>query len=449
MSLRWKLMLILVLLVGLSTTVVGVVSYQTTESRLMTEIDRSLIQATERFLERPNNDRPNRPGRGVVINIPERPLGIEQFVVQVTDLDGVVLAGTKGVLLPAMEINDGPTGEPVAKWANLKSAQGDDFRVRAVRVELGIVELGRDLTEVNNVLNDLKTRSILLGSMVASLAALIGWVLSVGITSRLRKLSVAAEHVAATGELDIDTPLSGRDEAARLGRSFKEMLAALARSKEQQQRLVEDAGHELRTPLTSLRTNLDVLKRHPNIDSEARQQILLDIDRDTAELAALVEEVVTLAVDRHTDELAQPIEMKGLVTAVAARAARRSGRNIVVTGDTSVVVARRHLVDRAISNLLDNAVKFDTSNNDIEVSISGGKIVVSDRGPGIPESELDLIFERFHRAVASRTLPGSGLGLAIVADVARSHGGDVFARNREGGGAEIGFFLPTAEKHVE
>ncbi|MSY08182.1 MAG: HAMP domain-containing protein, partial [Actinobacteria bacterium] len=238
MSLRWKLMLILVLLVGLATTVVGVVSYQTTESRLMTEIDRSLIQATERFLERPNNDRPNRPGRGVVINIPERPLGIEQFVVQVTDLDGVVLAGTKGVLLPAMEINDGPTGEPVAKWANLKSAQGDDFRVRAVRVELGIVELGRDLTEVNNVLNDLKTRSILLGSMVASLAALIGWVLSVGITSRLRKLSVAAEHVAATGELDIDTPLSGRDEAARLGRSFKEMLAALARSKEQQQRLV-------------------------------------------------------------------------------------------------------------------------------------------------------------------------------------------------------------------
>ena len=449
MSLRWKLMLILVLLVGLATTVVGVVSYQTTESRLMTEIDRSLIQATERFLERPNNDRPNRPGRGVVINIPDRPLGIEQYVVQVTDLDGVVLAGTKGVLLPAMEVNDGPTGEPVAKWANLKSAQGDDFRVRAVRVELGIVELGRDLTEVNNVLNDLKTRSILLGSMVASLAALIGWVLSVGITSRLRKLSVAAEQVAATGELDIDTPLSGRDEAARLGRSFKEMLAALARSKEQQQRLVEDAGHELRTPLTSLRTNLDVLKRHPDIDSEARQQILLDIDRDTAELAALVEEVVTLAVDRHTDELAQPIEMKGLATTVAARAARRSGRNIVVTGDTSVVVARRHLVDRAISNLLDNAVKFDTSNNDIEVSISGGKIVVSDRGPGIPESELDLIFERFHRAVASRTLPGSGLGLAIVADVARSHGGDVFARNREGGGAEIGFFLPTAEKHVE
>ena len=93
MSLRWKLMLILVLLVGLATTVVGVVSYQTTESRLMTEIDRSLIQATERFLERPNNDRPNRPGRGVVINIPERPLGIEQYVVQVTDLVGVVLAG--------------------------------------------------------------------------------------------------------------------------------------------------------------------------------------------------------------------------------------------------------------------------------------------------------------------------------------------------------------------
>jgi two-component system sensor histidine kinase MprB len=98
-------------------------------------------------------------------------------------------------------------------------------------------------------------------------------------------------------------------------------------------------------------------------------------------------------------------------------------------------------VQRAVSCLIDNADKFDPSGGPIEVHVAGTTLWVADRGPGIPDDELPLVFERFHRAEAARSLPGSGLGLSIVREVALRHGGEAFARHRDGGGAEVGFTL--------
>lgn len=109
---------------------------------------------------------------------------------------------------------------------------------------------------------------------------------------------------------------------------------------------------------------------------------------------------------------------------------------------------QRALIERAVTNLLDNAVKFDGSGAPIEVQVAveGATVTVTvhDHGPGIPEGESDLIFERFHRSDEARSLPGSGLGLSIVADVAHLHGGTHFARNRAEGGADVGFSLPIS-----
>jgi two-component system sensor histidine kinase MprB len=113
----------------------------------------------------------------------------------------------------------------------------------------------------------------------------------------------------------------------------------------------------------------------------------------------------------------------------------------VIVAEPTPVVAQRAAVQRALSCLLDNATKFDSSGAPIEVSVREGGIAVADRGTGIPASELALVFERFHRTDEARTMPGSGLGLSIVRDVAERHGGSVFARNREGGGAVVGFRL--------
>ena len=96
-------------------------------------------------------------------------------------------------------------------------------------------------------------------------------------------------------------------------------------------------------------------------------------------------------------------------------------------------------LERAIGNLLGNAVKFSPADQPIAVIVEADSVEVLDRGPGIPEDEIDRIFDRFYRSDSTRTMTGSGLGLAIVSEIAAAHGGDTFARNREGGGATVGF----------
>ena len=113
-----------------------------------------------------------------------------------------------------------------------------------------------------------------------------------------------------------------------------------------------------------------------------------------------------------------------------------------VDADASVVLGRPPALERAISNLLDNAAKFDPSGDPISVDVRAGIVAVSDRGPGIAADDVERVFDRFYRSEDARSRPGSGLGLAVVRDVAESHGGTVFAANREGGGARVGFSIP-------
>jgi len=210
---------------------------------------------------------------------------------------------------------------------------------------------------------------------------------------------------------------------------------------------VQDAGHELRTPLTSLRTNISVLRRHDDLPPETRARVLTDLDLETRELTTLVNELVELATDQRSDEVAEPVDLPALVERVSERARRRTGRSIVVQiGPNSevAVTGRPSALERAVSNLLDNAGKFDTSGGAIDVSVEPGRVTVCDRGPGIDPADLPHVFDRFFRAVDARSQPGSGLGLSIVADMARGHGGEAFARNRDGGGACVGFQIPTS-----
>jgi two-component system sensor histidine kinase MprB len=211
---------------------------------------------------------------------------------------------------------------------------------------------------------------------------------------------------------------------------------------------VQDAGHELRTPLTSIRANVDVLRRHPTLDTATRDAVLDDLRSETAELGSLVDEIVTAASGEAELERSVPFDLGDAVTEVARRYERRTGRPVVVDAESSPVVGQRGGVQRAVSCLLDNARKFDGSAEPIEVTVGGHTVVVADRGPGIEEAELALVFDRFHRADDARSMPGSGLGLSIVRDVALRHGGDTFARNRTSGGAEVGFTIPAAPAAV-
>ena len=122
---------------------------------------------------------------------------------------------------------------------------------------------------------------------------------------------------------------------------------------------------------------------------------------------------------------------------------------MIVVADDSVVEAPAPALERAISNLVDNAAKFDSGSGPIEIDVAGGRLVVHDRGPGIGEADAGRLFDRFYRAEGARSLPGSGLGLSIVRDVVVRCGGRVEAAPRPGGGATVGFTLPLATSSLD
>jgi two-component system sensor histidine kinase MprB len=370
-------------------------------------------------------------------------------VIRLVGADGTVVRTNSPLELPVDQLDLQLAGTLAGTRFRTVEIDGVPYRLHTVSVASGALQVARPLTGTYEVLQDLRRRTIWQVVLISVAAALTGVLIARSVSRPLVKLTRAAEQVGATGQLDVAVEGAGRDEVGRLTTAFHQMLTALARSRTEQQRLVQNAGHELRTPLTSLRTNLDVLRRHPGLDAETQSRLLDDLGRDTDELVSLVNEVIEVASGERDESPPRPVELATVVRRAAQRLERRTGRNVVLDLDGSWVHARPEALDRAVSNLLDNAAKFDTTGGPIDVRVSGGRVEVSDRGPGIPASDLPHVFERFHRSVEARSLPGSGLGLAIVRDVVERDGGEVFVANRDGGGACVGFRLPTVPAPVD
>jgi two-component system, OmpR family, sensor histidine kinase MprB len=317
----------------------------------------------------------------------------------------------------------------------------------------GAVQVAHEFSDTEDLLRELQQRTLTTVAVVVAASGLFGWWLARRITRRLVMLTSAAEDVARTRKLDIPVPVNGADEVGRLGRAFDRMLGRLARSEEDQRRLVQDAGHELRTPLTSLRTNISTLRRLDELPPSVREELVDDLAQESRELTDLVNELVSLAAGQSDTEPIRPVDLTELAEAVALLGRRRTGREITVraSGDTCAE-GRPTALQRAISNLVENSAKFGTRDDGpIEIVVTGRRggrgvrVEVLDRGPGIAEGELARIFDRFYRTAGARSLPGSGLGLSIVREVATAHGGTYFARRREGGGVAIGFTVGYGE----
>lgn len=434
MGLRWRIALALTVVAVTATVAVGVIGYRTTSQRLLDGVDRSISEAAALL-----------PSRGNTIGVPARgPLAV--YSVRVLLGDGSVGGSSFDVDVPVADDALDVIGEPRAVHRGTVSADGTPYRVHTIGLPNGAVQVARSLEETEQVLDDVRRRTVLLVVVVALAAATSGWLIAATVAAPLRRLTRAAEDVQASGELDVDVPIGGSDEVGRLGSAFRGMLDALARSRAEQRRLVQDAGHELRTPLTSLRTNLAVLRRHADLPDETRRQILDDLEGEVDELTQLVDEVVAAASGVWSDQPDEELRLGDVAEAVAERVGRRRGREIRVQRRSEATVsAPPAAIERAIANLVDNACKFDASGEVVEVVVDGGALTVLDRGPGVPGDELPFIFDRFHRADSARQLPGSGLGLAIVRDVVTAGGGTVHAANRDDGGAAIGFRLPTLD----
>jgi two-component system sensor histidine kinase MprB len=266
------------------------------------------------------------------------------------------------------------------------------------------------------------TAGCLLAAVAARLAA--GRVLR-----PVRQLTETVEHVTATQDLTARLSADGRDEIARLTRSFAAMMAALEESVGAQRRLVADASHELRTPLTSLTTNLELLGESPGLADPQAPALVGEARAQAAELTSLVNDLVDLGryggVRTHTEDTRLDLLARRVVDRATARSPRL---DFAAELAPCLVHADPDAVERAIGNLVDNAVKWSPDGGRITVTTTpDGTVSVRDGGPGIPAVDLPYVFDRFYRSPAARSLPGSGLGLAIVRQIAETHGGTVTA----------------------
>ena len=469
MNLRLRIALAL----GAVAAVVGAFaafgSYITTEHQLVSGIDSSLtdraqlangvVQPTRpvnpgRGQGFPNSSNPGRPG-GANGTADDTPTGCPAAglfeaasAAQIVDPDGSITPCIPGanIFIPTDDLSTlgksqyRPTTETI---------DGRSYRVVSANwKEGGYIQIARSLDESAGVLNRLRLRLAGLALIGIAAAAAAGWLIARRIVEPVVRLRRAAESIASTQDLSTPIPIEGVGEVGSLARSFTTMVGALAASREQQTRLVADASHEMRTPLTSLRTNLELLDHFEQLTPQDRSDTLAAAQVDVGDLTNLLTELVELAADPTSEvEVPEQVRLSELVDEAASRARRRSSRVVNVVGsaasERAMVTVRPQMLERAIVNLIDNALKYGAKDQPIDVSVDAGSVLVRDHGPGIPTDDLPHVFERFYRSTLARTEPGSGLGLAIVRQIVERHGGKVYAGNHPQGGAVVGFMLPV------
>ncbi len=330
-----------------------------------------------------------------------------------------------------------------------ENSDGETVRIVAVPLVNGdqyyALVLGRPLDPTLAILRSMGWALLTFGGIGAALAAAAGYAIAKSGVQPIRQLSDAVMAITETGRL---TPIEakGDDEVADLGRSFNLMLKALESSRERQRRLIADAGHELRTPLTSMRTNVELLvadERQGMLPEGARADILRDVAAQLGEFTTLVGDLVQLSREENVQAAREPVDLRDVVENALERVRRRGpGLTWDVILEPHFLVGEHDALERAVTNLLDNAVKFSPAGGTIKVHLVGDRLTVSDEGPGIAEEDLPHVFERFYRSEHARTTPGSGLGLSIVAQTIQAHGGWVKAGRAPSGGAQFIVRLP-------
>ncbi len=273
--------------------------------------------------------------------------------------------------------------------------------------------------------------------IMVGVLALLSLVAVRWVTRPLHRLAQAAEALGR----DINRPPlgeSGPQEVRRAARAFNAMQERLSRYIRTRTGILAAMSHDLKTPITRLRLRAELLEQ-PELHDK--------FVRDLSEMENMVNATLGYMKGLDDREPLRPIDIRALVGALAADSEELS-QPVHVRGEpVGSFFGKPEGLKRCLQNLLDNATRYG---RDVELQIEDSAdaliLYVRDRGPGIPEQELERVFEPFYRVEASRnpSTGGSGLGLSIARNLAQSMGGDVTLRNREGGGLEAKVMLPRA-----
>jgi two-component system, OmpR family, sensor histidine kinase MprB len=456
MSFRRRITLVSAAAVAIAVVLAAILTYVLTSNQLHRQIDTQLSQRAReaRPLQRLLSGKtPSHPH--LFVRLSPSPVQVRGYQQMVNANGHITAQSVGGVTLPVdtrTRALAAHGGTPFFSEAEIK---GIHLRVLSEPFGSGrAVQLALPLTEINSLLSRLRLILVLLVVGGVALAALLGRLVAGAAVQPLKRLTKATEHVALTQDLSGRIEPSGGDELGRLAGSFNAMLDALERSMNAldasvhaQRQLVADASHELRTPVTSLRTNIEILQQQgQDMDPEDSRRLLDDVVEQIEELTLLMNDLIDLARGEEPRSDVEEVRLDLLAGEVLDRASRRAPDTpLLAELQPTIVTGVPARLERAVSNLIDNAVKYSPPGESVEVRLQAGELSVRDHGPGISAEDLPHVFDRFYRGAEARGRPGSGLGLAIVRQVAVQQGGSIAAEPAPGGGTLMRLSLPGAE----
>lgn len=380
----------------------------------------------------------------------------EDSFAQIVSDDGRLVAASGGT--GRVSIAPGPAeGAPRYEERRVVEADGDSepARIVSLAVRSGdgpvILVIGESLTDRRDALDGLTRQLAILGPAALAIASLLGYLVAGGALRPVDAMRRRAEEIGPQTSGDRLPLPPARDEVRRLGETLNAMLARLDEAIARERRFVADAGHELRTPLALLQAELELAERRPRNADELTAS-LHSAREEVERLSLLAEDLLDLAA---AESGGAPLDVREIalgevLEAVAQRfagRAERAGRNIHVAAPSVIrLTADRGRLERAVANLVDNALHHGGGEVTIATSVRGDRVVISvaDRGTGIPTSVASHVFEPFTSSPGVGGRRGSGLGLAIVRAVAEAHGGSVRAGSSPVGGAVVSIEIPVA-----
>ena len=453
MTLRTRLALAAAGAAALAVTGVAILGITLARYELRSQVDQSLrrqaqnVKATEVVAQQhPDVGIGGRNGHSDGDGKPDG--GTTGF--QIINSSGTVIVGNNGgTLLPvdAQDIASAVTGSGVRLHDAI--IEGVHYRIATAGESGGYaVQVGRPIDDVDRTLNGLTIGFIVLAAVGIGVAGALGRLVARRALGPVSRLGAAARDVAVTQDPSLPVPESGGAELEQLGRSINSMLSSLSELREHERRLIDDAAHELRTPLTSLRTNIELLSSGRTLPVGDREELLVDLREQMEEFSNLVGDLDALArgPGREPSGEDRPVRLGDIVANVARRAQRRAGSvTIIVREDhPGTVTGDGPMIERAVMNVLDNAVKWSPTDGTVVIDVTGTAVTVTDNGVGITGEELPHVFDRFWRAPAARSMAGSGLGLSIVRHVVDDHNGEVVIDPNPDGGTRVRISLPAS-----
>ena len=339
--------------------------------------------------------------------------------------------------------------------------QPQDIIITSVKKE-GVPNENMDLQEVTVSLKKAGTQFNLWGMAALFLVLILGtgatWLMAGHVLKPLKELSSAIEEISGN-DLSNRVEIQGRqDEIGRLARSFNHMMDKVSASFERQKRFSASAAHELKTPLATILVNLEVLELDGKTSPDRMEKVLTIVKANTERVIRLVEDLMRLTSDKD-HEMEEEVELSEVFAITLYELSpliRKKDLTVSIENTPDIsLTGSRVMLYRVMSNLLENAAKYNREHGSISIVTgrddNGVTVKIEDTGIGIPEEALPHIFEPFYRVDQSRSraVGGAGLGLPLVKDIVEKHGGEVTVKSAAGEGTTFILRFPASYRGVE